>query len=150
MIICSTRHGGARTLSRTTDTYLECAFVCVVPKIAEMPTVSGHRSSLPPPGGGGPYGPEVPPRGPPRRRPPMNPGDPMGGGGVPGGSSTLPMAVRRRDEVDGRTASQRQAANGAKDCFIIPQGNLERFLPDGITVSQSQISNFFSATALRN
>ena len=23
----------------------------------------------------------------------------------------------------------------AKDCFIIPQANLERFLPDGVTVS---------------
>ena len=39
------------------------------------------------------------------------------------------LALRRQQGEDG---AAKQTPN--KDCFIIPQGNLERFLPDGITV----------------
>ena len=61
----------------------------------------------------------APPRGPPRRRPLSKDG--------------TEVAVRRHDEADaGRTRQN-------KDCFIIPQGNLERFLPDGITVRKKVI-----------
>ena len=41
---------------------------------------------------------------------------------------TREEAARLREE---ELASQ---AHG-KDCFIIPQANLDRFLPDGVTVS---------------
>lgn len=44
----------------------------------------------------------------------------------------MSLPIRRRDEVDvGGRGPSRQSN---KDCFIIPQGNLERFLPDGITI----------------
>ena len=54
-----------------------------------------------------------PPRGPPRRK-----------------MTREEMMVLRRQQ--GEDVAAKQAPN--KDCFIIPQGNLERFLPDGITV----------------
>ena len=41
---------------------------------------------------------------------------------------TREEAQRLREE---EMASQAQG----KDCFIIPQANLDRFLPDGVTVS---------------
>lgn len=59
---------------------------------------------------GGAGGPPAPPRG--RGRGPM----------------TREEAQRLREE---EMASQAQG----KDCFIIPQANLDRFLPDGVTVS---------------
>ena len=92
-----------------------------------------------PPGGGGPGQPDVPPRGPPRRRPPsrdMTAGD--------GGGMSLP--IRRRDEADGGGGNPRGPGpnrQSNKDCFIIPQGNLERFLPDGITVGSPLYSASF-------
>ena len=61
-------------------------------------------------GGGGGGGPPAPPRG--RARGPL----------------TREEAHRLREE---EMASQAQG----KDCFIIPQANLDRFLPDGVTVS---------------
>ena len=63
-------------------------------------------------GGGGGGGPPAPPRG--RARGPI----------------TREEAHRLREE---EMASQAQG----KDCFIIPQANLDRFLPDGVTVSNS-------------
>ena len=59
---------------------------------------------------GGSGGPPAPPRG--RGRGPM----------------TREEAQRLREE---EMAAQAQG----KDCFIIPQANLDRFLPDGVTVS---------------
>ena len=64
---------------------------------------------------GGGAGPPAPPRGRPR------------------GPMTREEAQRLREE---EMASQAQG----KDCFIIPQANLDRFLPDGVTVSHFQQS----------
>ena len=82
------------------------------------------------PGGGQ----DVPPRGPPpRRRPPSRDMT---------GDMTLPLARRRGDEIDGGRGGGGgpggPSRQSNKDCFIIPQGNLERFLPDGITVTAHQ------------
>ena len=58
-------------------------------------------------------GPSATPRGPPRRK------------------LTRDEAIALRRQEGKEPAAQRSTE---KDCFIIPQGNLERFLPDGITV----------------
>ena len=50
------------------------------------------------------------------------------------GPMTREEAARLREE---ELASQ---AHG-KDCFIIPQANLDRFLPDGVTVSWEKIQH---------
>ena len=69
------------------------------------------HESIQPPGSSGPA------RGPPRRKLTR---DEM-------------LALRRQEGKESKepVAAQRSTE---KDCFIIPQGNLERFLPDGITV----------------
>ena len=65
----------------------------------------------------------------------------QGGGGGMGGSGGPPHAQPRRRNRGDRHPNDpsqqppRDIHDVNKDCFIIPQGNLERFLPDGITVS---------------
>ncbi len=56
------------------------------------------------------------------------------GGGPPRGIAAPPRS--RRGAATGEAPLPPRDIGGVnKDCFIIPQGNLERFLPDGITVS---------------
>jgi len=76
-------------------------------KSATPPNMPARQSSLE-------LVPAGPPKGPPRRKMTR---DEM-------------IALRRQD---GKEPSAQRSSE--KDCFIIPQGNLERFLPDGITVS---------------
>ena len=49
-----------------------------------------------------------------------------------------PRRKLTRDEMAALRSQERKESSvqrsSEKDCFIIPQGNLERFLPDGITV----------------
>ena len=69
--------------------------------------------SLPNRQSGSEIGPSSPPKGPARRK-----------------LTRDEMIALRRQE--GKEPSVQRSTE--KDCFIIPQGNLERFLPDGITV----------------
>lgn len=60
----------------------------------------------------------LPPGAPPRQRP----------------SRTTPLSP---EEMALRT--RQEEASGVRDCFIIPQQSVERFLPDGIAVSFEQV-----------
>ena len=66
-----------------------------------------------------------------------------GNGGGPGGGPPHPHPRRRGQRGGGGERHDggphqppRDIHDVNKDCFIIPQGNLERFLPDGITVRE--------------
>ena len=90
-------------------------------------TMNGNgppRLRPPPPGGPGPRAPSIdtmnrPPGGaPPRTR-----------------TSRTPMMSPEETAARGREVEARQAQQSfQRDCFIIPQESVERFLPDGITV----------------
>lgn len=41
-----------------------------------------------------------------------------------------------REEAQRLREEEMAAQAQGKDCFIIPQANLDRFLPDGVTVSR--------------
>ena len=77
-----------------------------LPKGATPPTMPARQSSTE-------VVPAGPPKGPPRRK------------------MTRDEMIALRNK-DGKEPSAQRSSE--KDCFIIPQGNLERFLPDGITV----------------
>ena len=58
--------------------------------------------------------------------------------GQSGPTKVPPRRKMTRDEMLALRSQERKESSvqrsSEKDCFIIPQGNLERFLPDGITV----------------
>jgi hypothetical protein len=83
------------------------------PPPPRRPPGPGSQSTQQPEGSSMPDGRQPPPR---MRRPIQ----PRGGG--PDDRSSYPPST-----------------NVTKDCFVIPQENLERFLPDGITVRMKQI-----------
>ena len=85
-----------------------------------------------PPGQPGPYG--TPGRSPSMEtaRPPgMPPGMPPGGIPPRSRGSRTPMSP---EDYARRSREQEEAQNFQRDCFIIPQESVERFLPDGISV----------------
>lgn len=54
-----------------------------------------------------------------------------------------------REEAQRLREEEMAAQAQGKDCFIIPQANLDRFLPDGVTVSRERGSILgFSVTPL--
>jgi hypothetical protein len=57
-------------------------------------------------------------------------------GGPPPPRSRRPAQppALREDQQSGMSQNAPPSTNVSKDCFVIPQENLERFLPDGITV----------------
>ena len=66
--------------------------------------------------------------------PTQQPSAELGQSGPPKGP---PRRKMTRDEAMALRGERKESSvqrSSEKDCFIIPQGNLERFLPDGITV----------------
>ena len=55
-----------------------------------------------------------------------------------------------REEAQRLREEEMAAQAQGKDCFIIPQANLDRFLPDGVTVSFiHQCLDFFDSSSRR-
>ena len=70
-------------------------------------------------------------------------------GSVSGGGTGPPAPPRGRGrgpmtrEEAQRLREEELAGQGhGKDCFIIPQANLDRFLPDGVTVSFHLLTSY--------
>ena len=70
-------------------------------------------------------------------------------GAVSGGGTGPPAPPRGRGrgpmtrEEAQRLREEELAGQGhGKDCFIIPQANLDRFLPDGVTVSFHYLTSY--------
>ena len=89
------------------------------------------NARLRPPNNGGPRQPSAEPGG---NRPPNGPPPRLRGSRTP--LSPEEMALRRASrQPSDANAAQSGPNSYVRDCFIIPQQSVERFLPDGIAVS---------------
>lgn len=60
----------------------------------------------------------------------------LSGAGAPGAPPRgRPRGPMTREEAQRLREEELAGQAHGKDCFIIPQANLDRFLPDGVTVS---------------
>ena len=109
------------------------------------PRVNGPQNGPPVTGGpvappiGGPQRLRPPPTGPPGKRSPSLDSTAMANrppGGAPPRQrvSRTPLSPEEMKLLAKQEEAKTAAAQAARDCFIIPQTSVERFLPDGIAV----------------